>query len=720
MAPKKNVSSARASEVREKATDKLDVKEFRERFSIPNGVTIELLKEEVPFSAEKLGGRAIVFTKEHFNAGLRFPLPSLFKEFLHFTQIPPAFIHPNVVRVLMGCSIINMLYKLDLTLMEVFFLYSLKKANTDIFSLSAHLPSLQVVTELPDSTKGGAKGLVVVRGGWAGLVEQETKPFSPNNTVKIPDRDLRGHLVDWVEKEPFACVNKLFEIDALERHYKTLLSAQNLMAVVRVSQDYRGAREAPYLEGALDLPGGQRGDLGIQAPEDRDKRKDEGTIRKAPGQKRGADSAPEEVPAKRKKLVKKHGKDVKDPPPPLDLGPPKVTHEADVMIEEPVNAAPPSLSSGPGHVAGLHHSGPSLARASINHPGDLNPDLVMVKHNPMEEAGAESQSQPRDDPDNLTLVLVKGPLPTKPRSVRNLRSGLFGRLQDRQQEIEVSCASPLNACPEGGGAEIATEAPAAPVIILDADSPDKIDPVKGVEAPCPEQKLLPVDSSRGGPADDASCSSCSSFSYTELEHKLKQIPPGSPDILPSAEMFDKVESLICGLRCMVKQHDLFADLLRTADYMKLFASRHKENENQLRQRAEEAENDLSVAYEEIEDLRAELAEAKSREEATASRLCESEDEVARFRGEARHFRTEVSIEKKQNEELRLRLAAQKEELERAFAVEREELAAEYQQQVDDTFIFGYRCCMKKHGIKRDTPSIPPGEEEKLQEKPAPQ
>ncbi|KAL6346302.1 hypothetical protein AAG906_033098 [Vitis piasezkii] len=44
---------------------------------------------------------------------------------------------------------------------------------------------------------------------------------------------------------------------------------------------------------------------------------------------------------------------------------------------------------------------------------------------------------------------------------------------------------------------------------------------------------------------------------------------------------------------------------------------------------------------------------------------------------------------------------------------------EYQQQVDDTFIFGYRCCMKKNGIKRDTPSIPPGEEKKLHEKPAP-
>ncbi|RVW91989.1 hypothetical protein CK203_030148 [Vitis vinifera] len=130
---------------------------------------------------EKGGKNAILFTKEQFNAGLRFPLPALFKEFLHFSQIPPIFIHPNLVRVLMGCSIINML-------------------------VSAHLPSLQMVTELPDSTKGGAKGLVAVWGGWAGLSQHPSRPFSPNYTLKIPGLELRGHLVDWVEKASFACV----------------------------------------------------------------------------------------------------------------------------------------------------------------------------------------------------------------------------------------------------------------------------------------------------------------------------------------------------------------------------------------------------------------------------------------------------------------------------------------------------------------------------------
>ncbi|RVW26391.1 hypothetical protein CK203_086109 [Vitis vinifera] len=233
MAPKKTVSSVRVSEAGEKAIDKLNAKEFRERFRIPHDVLIDLVNEEAAIPTEKGGKNAILFTKEQFNAGLRFPLPALFKEFLHFSQIPPIFIHPNLVRVLMGCSIINMLYSLDLTLLELFFVYSLKKAKNDIFSVSAHLPSLQMVTELPDSTKGGAKGLVAVWGGWAGLSQHPSRPFSPNYTLKIPGATL---WIGWKRRPLPVC--KLFEIDPKERAYKTLLSARNLTEVVREPQEY--------------------------------------------------------------------------------------------------------------------------------------------------------------------------------------------------------------------------------------------------------------------------------------------------------------------------------------------------------------------------------------------------------------------------------------------------------------------------------------------------
>ena len=115
-------------------------------------------------STIKSGDNSICFSKEQFNAGLRLPLPSIFKQFLYYTKILPTLIHPNIVRVLMGCSVLDMLFSLDLSLLEVIFVYSIKKAKNDIFSLVASIPSLQLVTSFPDSTKWVAKGHVLVKG----------------------------------------------------------------------------------------------------------------------------------------------------------------------------------------------------------------------------------------------------------------------------------------------------------------------------------------------------------------------------------------------------------------------------------------------------------------------------------------------------------------------------------------------------------------------------
>ena len=162
----------------EKSVDKLNVREFREHFCIPNGVFVELTDGEV-VTIEKSEDNAIFFTKEQFNVGLRFPLPSLFKEFLHFTQIPPAYIHPNMVQVLMGCNVLSVLFDLDLSLLEVLFVYSIKKGKNDIHNFVASLPSLQLVTSLPDSTKGAARGHVLVKGLWAGLTVHPDRQFAP-------------------------------------------------------------------------------------------------------------------------------------------------------------------------------------------------------------------------------------------------------------------------------------------------------------------------------------------------------------------------------------------------------------------------------------------------------------------------------------------------------------------------------------------------------------
>lgn len=107
---------------------------------------------------------ATVFRKEQFNTRLRFLFSSLFRQFLHFTKISPSFLHPNAVRGLMGYTILDMLFHVDLSLLEILFIYTMKMSGKRIFSLSAHIPSLQLVTGLSDSTKGATKGYVIVSG----------------------------------------------------------------------------------------------------------------------------------------------------------------------------------------------------------------------------------------------------------------------------------------------------------------------------------------------------------------------------------------------------------------------------------------------------------------------------------------------------------------------------------------------------------------------------
>ena len=92
----------------------------------------------------------------------------------------------------MGCSILNMLFNLDLSLLEALFVYTIKKEKTDLFSLFAHIPSLQLVTNLPDSNKGEAKGYVLIKGHWASLSEPPEREFSPNHSLTLPGRVAFG------------------------------------------------------------------------------------------------------------------------------------------------------------------------------------------------------------------------------------------------------------------------------------------------------------------------------------------------------------------------------------------------------------------------------------------------------------------------------------------------------------------------------------------------
>ena len=143
----------------------LMMEELKVHYKVPNNIDLWLMERA---DKSTLGGEhnGVFFTREHLTVGLRFPVPAIVKQFLHFTRAPPALIHPNVIRILIGCCVLNHLYQLDLTLVELFIIYLLNIGSGDRISMLVLSPRLQIVNGLPDSPKMEAKGALLVRGPW--------------------------------------------------------------------------------------------------------------------------------------------------------------------------------------------------------------------------------------------------------------------------------------------------------------------------------------------------------------------------------------------------------------------------------------------------------------------------------------------------------------------------------------------------------------------------
>ena len=195
-------------------------------------------------------------------------MSSLVKQFLHFTRAPLAFVHPNVIQILIGCCILNLLYQLDLSLVEVYFAYTLRVAQGGRMSMSAQSPWLQFVTGLLDSPKSEAKGVILVRGPWDETLGTPDLPFDVNHSmffqvrtsngayllmyfsyahsctrvsllwVVYAGKSRRDKLVHWVERANFAKIRRLLEIFEHKRHHEVLLTVKNLHDLSRHPSSY--------------------------------------------------------------------------------------------------------------------------------------------------------------------------------------------------------------------------------------------------------------------------------------------------------------------------------------------------------------------------------------------------------------------------------------------------------------------------------------------------
>ena len=143
----------------------LTMEELMRYCEVPDNINFWLVDRpnESTLSGEHNG---VFFSREHLAAGLRFPVPAIVKQFLHFTRAPPTLIHPNVIHILINSWVLNHLYHLDLTLVELFIIYFLNVGSGGRMSMSVLSPRLQIVNGLPDSPKTEAKGELLMRGPW--------------------------------------------------------------------------------------------------------------------------------------------------------------------------------------------------------------------------------------------------------------------------------------------------------------------------------------------------------------------------------------------------------------------------------------------------------------------------------------------------------------------------------------------------------------------------
>ena len=95
-------------------------------------------------------------------------------------------VHPNVFRILIGCSVLYILYRLDISLVEICFIYTSKLGTGGRLSMSTHSPRLQFVTGLLDSPKTKAKGIILIRGSWYEMPSSMGLPFNVNQSLVFP------------------------------------------------------------------------------------------------------------------------------------------------------------------------------------------------------------------------------------------------------------------------------------------------------------------------------------------------------------------------------------------------------------------------------------------------------------------------------------------------------------------------------------------------------
>ena len=143
------------------------VEKFRQDYSIPKGVDVEILvgPTTVEDTASFVDSSNLAYWLEaHCSMGLRFPLPTLIHPFFFSTNIHPTDTHANTIHLLLGMAVLSFVHYLNLGLEKIFFLYNMKRVKEGKFFFIEKKSSWQLVLSLLNTHKGDPLGNILVKG----------------------------------------------------------------------------------------------------------------------------------------------------------------------------------------------------------------------------------------------------------------------------------------------------------------------------------------------------------------------------------------------------------------------------------------------------------------------------------------------------------------------------------------------------------------------------
>lgn len=108
----------------------------------------------------------VVVYPAYFEAGLRLPFPYLLRNVLNHVRLPPARLHPDFYRIVMGCIVLNKMLDINLGVGEIFYTYDLRFGK-EFFHMVQVQGRHPLVDGLPSGVSGAWKSKpVVLSGNW--------------------------------------------------------------------------------------------------------------------------------------------------------------------------------------------------------------------------------------------------------------------------------------------------------------------------------------------------------------------------------------------------------------------------------------------------------------------------------------------------------------------------------------------------------------------------